>query len=523
MPEDSLTAFYDLDVSPISFDFAVFLFLAEHHRCQIGAKHLHVVIVPGSADGFREDDAGYDTQNKRWRLQNIIVPLIALLDANVGLEICPTRDTAKIIEQSHNGPVFPVGYTSKEPIAEFFLSSAIAASARGERLPSLQAPSQARAYIRRWLDDRIGGLRPVTITLRESSYNEARNSKIDEWLAFAKRLDPERYCPIIIRDTEKCFDAQSGPFEGLLQCDLASLNLPLRVALYEESWLNLMVPNGPSELCRLSNSIRYLYFKVVDEAAATTSKLIVASQGLEIGGQIPFAASFQELVWENDDLEIIERHFATMAQQIEDAGEKAQRPEILGSKRDPIETAVQLQMTGRAEDAVTIYQKILKSNPKNAEAWHFLSIIAQQAGRLETAEKMVFKAIELRKDNSNFFVTASRIERELEKYEKALQAIRSAIAIDANDAGAHADLAELLQYKNERQKAEAAMMQALKLAPGSVELYERAAKLLQASGNIAESVNFYRRAIDLREEMRRTAHEQSKHMSEIPQITLETA
>jgi len=66
------------------------------------------------------------------------------------------------------------------------------------------------------------------------------------------------------------------------------------------------------------------------------------------------------------------------------------------------------------------------------------------------------------------------------------------------------------------------MMRALKLEPSSVELCERAAKLLQANGNINESINFYRRAIDLREEMRRNANEQSKHMPEIPQITLET-
>ena len=522
MPKDTLIAFYDLEVSPISFDFAVFLILAEFRRRQIAVRHLQVVVVHGGGDGFRQDDAGYDTQNKRWRLQNIIIPLTSLLEATVALNICSNLNAARNIKEAHTGPVFPDGYTIEEPVSEFFLSSIIAASTNGEQLPSFQAPTQARAYMRHWLNKRTKGLRPVTITLRESSYDKARNSKVKEWLEFAKRLDKKRFCPVIVRDTEKCFETQSGRFEGLIQCDIASVNLLLRMALYEESWLNLIVPNGPSELCRLSNSIRYLYFKVVDDSTATTSKLIVASQGIEIGGQMPFATPFQELVWEQDNLETIERHFNKMVLRIETEGEQIQQRDGFQPRRNPMETAVQLQMTGRPEAAVTIYQEILKKDPKNADAWHFLAIIAQQAGRLETAERMVLKAIELRNNSANFFVTASRIERDLNKFEEALQAIQSAIALNTKDADAHADLAELLLKINEQQKSEVAMMRALKLAPSSVELCERAAKLLQTSGNINESINFYRRAVDLREELRRYAIEQSKHMSEIPQLTLET-
>ena len=41
-----LTAFYDLEVAPISFDFSVFLVLAENQRRQLEAESLRVVIAP---------------------------------------------------------------------------------------------------------------------------------------------------------------------------------------------------------------------------------------------------------------------------------------------------------------------------------------------------------------------------------------------------------------------------------------------------------------------------------------------
>ena len=80
-----------------------------------------------------------------------------------------------------------------------------------------------------------------------------------------------------------------------------------------------------------------------------------------------------------------------------------------------------------------------------------------------------------------------------------MQALLSAISLDAEDAGAYADLAELLHVKGELHEAESAMMRALQLAPETVEFYERAAKMLHTNGNTDEAAAFYRKAIDLRD------------------------
>ena len=75
MSDSSLTAFYDLEVSPVSFDFAVFLVLAENFRKRLDCKTLRIVIVPGANSGFRNENSGYDIDNKKWRLQNILIPI----------------------------------------------------------------------------------------------------------------------------------------------------------------------------------------------------------------------------------------------------------------------------------------------------------------------------------------------------------------------------------------------------------------------------------------------------------------
>ncbi len=83
-----------------------------------------------------------------------------------------------------------------------------------------------------------------------------------------------------------------------------------------------------------------------------------------------------------------------------------------------------------------------------------------------------------------------------------------------------ADLADLLHQSGERSRAETAMMKALKLAPNTVDYYERAGLILQDSGNSEEAAKFFKTAIELRKEIEGAIREQRSHMSEIPQISL---
>jgi len=524
LSETTLTAFYDLELAPVSFDFSCFLMLAEMERLRRECSDLHVVIVPAPNTGDQQRETEYDDSNKRWRLHNILVPHIAILPNPASLTICSSRHAADQTLTDANGPIFPQGYDTQSPTTEFMWSQIAAASARGETIPSYRASAQAKKYMEQWLTSYSGDRLPISITLRESSHAVPRNSNLESWYQFADRLDRNRFYPVIVRDTEKIFGEPPGLFDGFTTCPQASLNLDLRIALYESCYLNLMLPGGPMVPCWLNDRIRFLNFKIINEDWPNTTTAYVSSQGLKIGGQLPHATPYQRLVWEPDDLEVIEREFDAMVERIGEDDERGQ-PSTLDPQNtdDPMEVALRLQMTGRLEEATAIYQDIVGKDPDNADAWHLLGLIAHQADRPEAAEKMILRAIGLTGGQANYFVNLAAVLKKAERLDEAANSLWRAIALSPNDAGAHADLAELLADSADGDKAKSAMLKALKLKPGSIELCERAGRLFHNSGDIEIAANLYRQALDLRKKSAQRRMEAMEQLPELPVQTLKTA
>ncbi len=526
-PTNPLTAFFDLQVCPITFDFVVFAALAEMERARQDCATIHFVIVPGDKDGFRKDDLAYGLAQKQWRILNIVLPGCWLFGPGVSVSVCANREEALRIEERSAGPIFPTAYSVDNPVGDFLWGGVTAAAACGEKIPHVRPTSQATDFMRTWLANRTDGRRPVTITLRESSHGAVRNSNIEDWVAFAHSLDTETYCPIFVRDTERFGESPIGDLADFLTCEAASLHIDLRIALYEQSWLNLVIPNGPSVLGMLSSDIRFIMFKMVTEEFANTSSVHVQSLGFKIGGQIPQATAYQRLVWEPDHFDVIKREFNAMAERIEENDGVVDidvRPLVHPeNKEDPMEVALRLQMTGRLEEATAIYQDIVGKDPDNADAWHLLGLIAHQANRPEAAEKMILRAIGLTGGQANYYVNLAAVLKKAGRTDEATNCLWRAIALDPDDAGAHADLAELLVQTSESDKAKSAMLKALKLKPDSVDLCERAGQLFHNAGDIEIAANLYRQALDLREKSVQRRLEAREQLPEIPVQTLKTA
>ena len=219
---DCLCAFYDLEVSPASFDICSFLVLADLERRERGLAKIAIVIVPGPNEGYRNDDAPYSTLNKDWRLQNILIPVCGLLESPVSISVCHSREEAQLIEASLSREVFPVGYCVDAPRGDFLWSGITAAAAQGIKIPKFHASSQALEYVEAWLNRVAGDRKVIAITLRETSYSIARNSNVPEWLEFARSLDPEVYQPVFIRDTEALFNQS----DDILKTSYVSRQLP---------------------------------------------------------------------------------------------------------------------------------------------------------------------------------------------------------------------------------------------------------------------------------------------------------
>ncbi|MBF0354358.1 MAG: hypothetical protein HQL43_03875 [Alphaproteobacteria bacterium] len=353
-----LHAFYDLEVNPNCFDITKFVCMAELARREEGCDAIAAYIVLAEGHGFRKDDP-FEESKRNWRLRNIMMPLLALMPSVTTIASGITRDVAARI-MSGADAVFPRGHTMEEPVSCFEWSDVILESLRGKEIPGLVPHQTALAWMRRWVEPRAKGRRTVSITLRETDFEAERNSSLENWLSFARALDPVKYCPIILRDTDKIFAAPDSAFDGLLQCSEVTVNIELRAALYEVCDLNLFVANGPAELCVLNPRTAYVsFFKLRPDKRTGKRPEMHADLALGRKKDFCFAGPHQQLAWGDDTLPAIESAFqrleTSMAEQAEEVSRYKQLDAFPPAKIDPGEAIELFTLSGRT----TLVDKLL--------------------------------------------------------------------------------------------------------------------------------------------------------------------
>ncbi|MBT3666344.1 MAG: hypothetical protein HN548_02605, partial [Opitutae bacterium] len=111
--EDHITAVYDLNTNPITFDFASFLLGAEIFSNKNGKNSFVLLLVNRNDD--TEIDGKYssvvDEAAMKWRLENIILQLINLCPACIGYSVLPK--SSSISEIIKDKLVFPEFYDGK--------------------------------------------------------------------------------------------------------------------------------------------------------------------------------------------------------------------------------------------------------------------------------------------------------------------------------------------------------------------------------------------------------------------------
>src|SRR5262245_51040099 len=323
-PEDAartLFAFYDLQVSPITFDFLWFLVGADLERRRRALDAVHVVIVPGRAGGLRREREDYedvvDAEARAQRISNILLPACALLPTRAGVTHAASRTHAGFIRAALASHLYPANYEPALPV--FAGSRECLANAGPEmpRVPSLRATSENLRNVDRWAASTCGGRRIVAITLRDYAYMPARNSNMPAWITFARSLDPAHFCPVFVPDLEQTLNGQLQDLQGHAVLGEAAWNLGLRMALYERAYVSMGVNTGPMGLCWLNARTHYATLKMAPAHVPQTTPAFYRELGFEPGRSLPFATATQELVWEDDTMEAIQRAFTRIAARID--------------------------------------------------------------------------------------------------------------------------------------------------------------------------------------------------------------
>lgn len=323
--KDTLFAFYDLDVNPVTYDFLYFMVGAELQRKSLGLKNLRITIVPGKKNGLRDERVDYeqviDFDKRVWRLHNIVAHSYLTLIPNSDLQLPNSRDLVHH-EIRKSKYVYPPNYSIVEPTCiDANLYTSINNSLRKNGLQSFFTSGiSGRQYIKDWLKSVKCSKRLVVITLRNYRYGSERNSNIDAWIEFARSLDPNKYKAVFIPDTDSAYDDSMMDLANeFLVMREASFSLPIRLALYEYAYVNMSVSNGPSALFTMNTHCRYLFFKILTPSVPQTTEEVWRSYGYIPGKTPEYATNLQKWVWEEDDSEILIREFSEFVKRAEES------------------------------------------------------------------------------------------------------------------------------------------------------------------------------------------------------------
>lgn len=271
--ERVLTAVYDLQVSPPTYEVFTFLAEAERHRAANGYDSIDLVFAPGPMHGFRDDWLPPSPAERAAMLHRICV---------AGARLLPSVRNVHVMKQRAHlqGEFFPTDWTNDRP--RFLYGPSFQKNGHA----CLEATQAARDEIARRYHQPY-----ATITLREAEYWPNRNSTRDAWQCAATFLQNEGVPPVIIPDTH------GQGLDGFENFTPAAWDIDLRLALYEGATLNLGVANGPMALCMFGKKWPpYLIFQKPDESSATP-EAFMRSNGIAHGE--PWTPNGWT-VWEDD-------------------------------------------------------------------------------------------------------------------------------------------------------------------------------------------------------------------------------
>jgi hypothetical protein len=309
--DELLYFIYDLEICDITYSFAFMLVDAEFEAKKQRKKGFVVVIVPRSTSSrpdlsFVEYDSVVDDHSKLWRLQNIIMPLIPLSPFCRGSYVLPRREDVFKFVKNHE--VYPYLYDGVNLRAPEDSALRYGKLDRPNLVEGLRALPQGLRYVQDWLLVNRIHTPIVTITIRSSPFDVARNSDIEAWSKFASYLLVSGYHAVIVPDTDNAFFKESA-FEGASFFRECCWNMGLRAAIYETAFLNFFVPNGCGALAVFNPSCSYIYMNMLPVGSTVTTEEAYKAVGHKIGDDYKFATDKQRCCWKPDTFKNIRDEF----------------------------------------------------------------------------------------------------------------------------------------------------------------------------------------------------------------------
>jgi len=160
-----------------------------------------------------------------------------------------------------------------------------------------------------------------------------------------------------------------------------------------------------------------------------------------------------------------------------------------------VSQAMKLHQEGRLEEAGKIYAAVLKADPKQADALHYLGVIHYQTGRHEEATELIRQSIRLNRHQSGSHSNLGLALHALGRHQLAMDSYDRAIELDRRNADAVYNRGKLLLDMGRAEASLKDLTAALVLRPGFSKALDSLAKAYLRLGRLSEALDHANRAV----------------------------
>ncbi len=159
---------------------------------------------------------------------------------------------------------------------------------------------------------------------------------------------------------------------------------------------------------------------------------------------------------------------------------------------------VALHQAGKLDLAKTIYQDLLRRNPEDSHALHYLGLIALQQERYPEAVRLIESAVRINRRVPAFHCNLGNAYKGTGQADAAIAAFGEALRLDPRFQAAYSNLGNILLDQGRLEEAADCFNKALALRPDFAEAHSNLGNVLRDQGKLDAAAESYRRALSLK-------------------------
>ncbi len=159
------------------------------------------------------------------------------------------------------------------------------------------------------------------------------------------------------------------------------------------------------------------------------------------------------------------------------------------------ERAVAAHTAGRLGEAERDYRAVVAKEPRHADAWHLLGVLALQQADPEKGIEFIRLALSISGPQSHYLVNLGLALEAAKRPDDALATLQEAVALDPQLFVAHFALANVLLGLRRGDEAIRHYQQAITLQPGNASAHNNFGNALKDIGKLDEAIASYRHTL----------------------------